>query len=114
MKAVVIHEHGDLDVLRIEEREKPTPRPDEVLIEVKAIGLNHLDTWVRRGVPGHTFPLPMIPGCDGAGVIVETGSLVDWLQVGDRVAIAPGLSCGHCPALRQRRRQQLPSIRHPG
>jgi NADPH:quinone reductase-like Zn-dependent oxidoreductase len=98
MKAVVIHEHGDLDVLRIEEREKPTPRADEVLIEVKAIGLNHLDTWVRRGVPGHTFPLPMIPGCDGAGVIAETGSLVDWLQVGDRVAIAPGLSCGHCPA----------------
>jgi len=98
MQAVVIHEHGDLDVLRLEERERPTPRADEVLVQVKAVGLNRLDTWVRRGVPGHTFPLPMIPGCDMSGVVVETGELVTHLEPGARILAAPGLSCGHCPA----------------
>ncbi len=96
MQAVVISEHGGTDVLRIEERERPSPGPDEVLVQVRAVGLNHLDTWVRRGVPGHEFPLPMIPGCDFSGVVAETGELVDWLHVGDRVLGSPGTSCGHC------------------
>ncbi len=98
MRAVVIREHGDTDVLRVEERPTPEPGPNDVLVDVKAVGLNHLDTWVRRGVPGHAFPLPMIPGCDGAGVVRAAGGLVDWLQPGDRVLFAPGISCGHCRA----------------
>lgn len=96
MQAVIIREHGDYDVLLLEELPDPTPRPDEVLVSVKAVGLNHLDTWVRRGVPGHTFPLPLIPGCDFAGEVVEVGSTVRGVSVGDRVLAAPGLSCGRC------------------
>lgn len=96
MRAVVVREHGDLDVLRIEESEPVAPGPHEVQVEVRASGLNHLDTWVRRGVPGHQFPLPMIPGCDGAGVISAVGAGVSALKPGDEVVLAPGLSCGIC------------------
>ena len=96
MQAVVIHEHGDLDVLRIEERPDPVCPADHVLVDVKAVGLNHLDTWVRRGVPGHEFPLPMIPGCDFAGVVCHVGEAVRGVSVGDRVLAAPGVSCGRC------------------
>jgi len=96
MKAVVIREHGDLDVLLLEEVPDPKPGPGEVLIDVKAVGLNHLDTWVRRGVPGHTFPLPMIPGCDFAGLVRAVGPGVRGVKAGDRVLAAPGFSCGRC------------------
>ncbi|RKY18247.1 MAG: alcohol dehydrogenase [Planctomycetota bacterium] len=96
MKAVVIAEHGGPEVLRMEQRPAPRPAPDEVLLDVKAVGLNHLDTWVRRGVPGHTFPLPLIPGCDFSGVVAEVGSCVRGVEVGQRVLVAPGVSCGRC------------------
>ncbi len=96
MKAVVIREHGGPEVLRLEDLPEPTPRADQVLVDVRAIGLNHLDTWVRRGVPGHSFPLPMIPGCDFAGVVLKVGDAVDSLVPGDRVLAAPGFSCGRC------------------
>ena len=92
MKAVVIHEHGDYDKLVFEDREVPEPGPGEVRIAVKAAGLNHLDTWVRRGVPGHAFPLPIVPGCDGAGVIDALGNGVTGLEPGQRVVIAPGVT----------------------
>jgi len=96
MKAVVIHEHGDVDKLRIEEVEDPSPAPDEVLVQVKAVALNHLDLWVRRGVPGQRMPLPMIPGCDIAGVVKKAGSFVKGVKTGDRVLVSPGVSCGRC------------------
>ena len=98
MQAVVIHEHGGPETLRLQEHPTPEPRADEVRIAVRAVGLNHLDTWVRRGVPGHRFPLPMVPGCDCAGVVDAVGELVTHLAPGDRVLAAPGISCGHCPA----------------
>ena len=98
MKAVVIHEHGDFDKLRIEEVETPVPAADEVLIQVKACALNHLDLWVRRGVPGQRMPLPMIPGSDIAGVVRKAGSFVKGVKTGDRVVVSPGLSCGRCSA----------------
>ena len=69
MRAVVVREHGGLEQLRFEERPVPEPGPGEVRVALRAIGLNHLDTWVRRGVPGHRFPLPIVPGSDGAGVV---------------------------------------------
>lgn len=81
MKAVVIREHGSFDKLLLEERPAPEPGPGEVRVRIKAAALNHLDTWVRRGIPGFRFPLPIIPGCDGAGV---TGD-------GEEVVLAPGL-----------------------
>ncbi|HZI92787.1 MAG TPA: zinc-binding dehydrogenase [Patescibacteria group bacterium] len=96
MKAVVIHEHGDVDKLRIEEVDTPSPAPDEVLIQVKACALNYLDLWVRKGVPGQRMPLPMIPGCDIAGVVKKAGSFVKGVKTGDRVVVAPGVSCGRC------------------
>lgn len=100
MQAVVVHEHGDLEQLRFEEVEIPKIAADEVLIEVKACGMNHLDIWVRRGVPGHTFPLPLIPGCDAAGIVKEVGAVVRHIKPGDRVVISPGVSCGVCQACR--------------
>ena len=98
MKAVVIREHGDLDVLRFEERPVPEPRAGEVLVRFRATGLNNLDTWVRRGVPGHRFPLPIVPGSDGSGVVEATGAGVDHVKAGDAVVLSPGVSCGFCPA----------------
>jgi len=91
MRAVVIRQHGGLEQLRFEERDLPEPGPGEVRLDLRAIGLNHLDVWVRRGVPGHTFPLPIVPGCDGAGVVAALGPGVRGLEVGERVLIAPGV-----------------------
>ncbi len=82
MKAVVIREHGSFDKLRVEERPPPVAGPGEVLVRVRAAGLNHLDTWVRRGIPGFAFPLPIIPGCDGAGTVDGTG---------EEVVLSPGI-----------------------
>lgn len=96
MKAVVIHEHGDVDKLQIEDVETPVPGPDEVLIQVKAVALNHLDLWVRKGVPGQRMPLPMIPGSDIAGVVKKAGTFVKGVKAGDRVVVSPGVSCGRC------------------
>jgi NADPH:quinone reductase-like Zn-dependent oxidoreductase len=90
MRAVVIREHGGYDRLRFEDRPTPEPGPGEVRVAVRAVGVNHLDAWVRRGVPGHTFPLPMVPGCDGAGVVDALGPGVTGHKAGDRVVLAPG------------------------
>lgn len=92
MKAVLVREHGGIDKLLIEDAPKPAIKPDEVLISVKAAGINHLDLWVRKGVPGHKFPLPMILGTDIAGVVAAKGELVDNVKIGDRVAVMPGFA----------------------
>lgn len=92
MKAVLVREHGGVDKLLIEDAPKPEIKPDEVLINVKAAGINHLDLWIRKGVPGHKFPLPMILGTDIAGVVAAKGELVDNVEVGDRVAVMPGFA----------------------
>jgi NADPH:quinone reductase-like Zn-dependent oxidoreductase len=96
MRCAVVREHGGLEKLVIEERPVPEPAADQVLLRVKAAGMNHLDVWVRRGVPGHTFPLPMILGCDFAGVVERAGSAVKNAKAGDEVCVAPGFSCGTC------------------
>ena len=72
---------------------------DEVLVRVRACGLNHLDLWVRNGVAGHRFPLPLIPGSEIAGEIEETGAARGRSRSRpDRSLVAPGVSCGICPA----------------
>ncbi|CAG0941166.1 alcohol dehydrogenase [Anaerolineae bacterium] len=96
MKALAFYEHGGSDKLQIVDLPKPTIGPDDVLINVKAISLNQLDLFVRRGAPVLKLPLPHIPGSDGAGVIAVVGANVKGLIVGQRVTINPGLSCGHC------------------
>ena len=74
----------------------PKPGPGEVRVDLHAASLNHLDIWVRRGVEGVRYPLPLIPGCDGAGVVAALGAGVDDLELGTRVLLAPGIACGHC------------------
>jgi NADPH:quinone reductase-like Zn-dependent oxidoreductase len=96
MKAILIREHGGVDKLTMTDLPDPTAGPGEAVVRVRAVALNHLDIWLRRGVPGHTFPLPMIPGSEVAGVI-ESVDDPRW-QAGDEVIVAPGYSCGLCVA----------------
>jgi len=98
MRCVVVREHGGLDRLQLEERAIPEPAAGEVRVRVRAIGLNHLDTWVRRGVPGHKFPLPLIPSSDASGVVDAVGPAVAGVAEGDEVVVLPGVSCGACQA----------------
>jgi NADPH:quinone reductase-like Zn-dependent oxidoreductase len=97
MKAIVIREHGGFERLEAAEVPEPLLAPGEAMVRVRAVALNHLDIWLRRGVAGHKFPLPMIPGSDVSGVVesVPAGSP---FAPGDEVIVAPGYSCGHCQA----------------
>lgn len=94
MKAVRIHEFGGPEVLRYEDVSDPQPRKDQVLVRVKACALNHLDIWVRKGLPG--VNLPHILGSDIAGEIVEVGEYITGFKVGQRVLLAPMHFCNHC------------------
>ena len=94
MKAIRIHEFGGPEVLRYEDVPDPKPRNDQVLVRVRACAMNHLDLWVRKGLPG--VNLPHIPGSDAAGEIVEVGEYVTGLKPGQRVLIAPMHFCNHC------------------
>jgi NADPH:quinone reductase-like Zn-dependent oxidoreductase len=96
MKAVVFHQHGGPEVLRYEDVPNPAPARGEVLIEVKATSINHLDIFIRRGIPGVQVSMPKIAGSDAAGLIRELGPDVAGLKVGQRVTINPGISCGRC------------------
>jgi NADPH:quinone reductase-like Zn-dependent oxidoreductase len=96
MKAVRFHTHGGPEVLVYEDVPDPKVGYGEILIEVKATSINHIDIFLRRGMPGVKVPLPKIEGCDAAGIIREVGPGVNDLQPGDRVTINPGISCGHC------------------
>lgn len=96
MRCVRVHEHGGPEALVHEEVPAPALPADGAIVRVKACGMNHLDIWVRKGVPGHKFPLPLIPGCDVAGVIEEVGEAVKGFSAGDEVIVSPGFSCGNC------------------
>jgi NADPH:quinone reductase-like Zn-dependent oxidoreductase len=92
VKAVRIHEDGGPEVLRYEEAPDPSPGPGEVLLSVRAASLNHLDVWLRRGLP--SVPKPRILGADGAGVVAALGEGVNGVSVGDAVVLNPGLEDG--------------------
>ncbi|MBI5299561.1 MAG: zinc-binding dehydrogenase [Deltaproteobacteria bacterium] len=96
MKAVCIHQHGGPEVLKYEDIPDPVCGSEDVLVQLKATSINHLDIWVRQGIPGWKVPLPIIPGSDGAGVVVGKGELIKDLAVGDKVLIIPNISCGNC------------------
>ena len=98
MKAVRFHQHGTPDVLKYEDAPEPSIRPNEVLVRVRACALNHLDLWVRRGIPGVPIPLPHIPGSDVSGEIAQIGADVTTVRVGQNVVLAPGVTCGKCAA----------------
>tara|TARA_Y100000588_G_C14265824_1_gene929808 strand:- start:136 stop:1164 length:1029 start_codon:yes stop_codon:yes gene_type:complete len=96
MKSVRIHEHGGSEVLRYEDAPEPKIGPNQVLVKVAACSLNHLDLFIRSGLPGLTLAMPHILGSDASGHVVEVGEVVGPIKVGDQVLIAPGLSCRYC------------------
>jgi NADPH:quinone reductase len=88
MKAIIVKEFGAADVLRFEERATPEPREDQVLVRLKAAGVNPVDTYIRSGVYAQKPDLPYTPGKDGAGIVEKTGAKVTKFKTGDRVLTA--------------------------
>ncbi|MCY0879757.1 MAG: zinc-binding dehydrogenase [Firmicutes bacterium] len=110
MKAIRIHEPGDISVLRYEEVETPEPGIGQVRVRLRAAGVNHRDIWVRQGLFG-PFSAPVIPGSDGAGEVDAIGPGVTRWTVGQKVVINPGLSCGMCRACLRGDQPACPSFR---
>jgi NADPH:quinone reductase-like Zn-dependent oxidoreductase len=98
VKAAVFTQHGGPEVLEYKEVAEPAIGVRDVLVRVHACSLNHLDLWVRGGLPNVPIPLPHIPGSDIAGEIAKIGSEVTNVRVGQKVVLAPGVTCGKCPA----------------
>lgn len=96
MKAIVYSEHGRPEVLRYTEVPTPEIGVGEILVRVRACALNHLDLWLRKGIPGMPVPLPHIPGSDIAGVVEKVGDKVTNVKPGQKVLLQPGISCGQC------------------
>jgi NADPH:quinone reductase-like Zn-dependent oxidoreductase len=96
MKAIAITGQGGMDKVRYMDVERPQIAPREVLIEARAVALNHLDIFVRNNLDSLKLATPHVAGADGAGVVAEVGAEVSRVQAGDRVLINPGLHCGVC------------------
>lgn len=97
MQAVQILAHGGPEVLELREIARPEPGPGEVLVRVTAVSVNHLDLWVRRGMPGFAVEFPRILGCDGTGVVEALGEGVEGPAPGTAVVLEPGYSSGTSP-----------------
>jgi len=95
-EAMVMRATGGPEVLARETIELPEPGPREVRVRVRAVALNHMDIWVRRGLPHLKYTWPYRLGCDIAGEVEEVGPGARGAKVGDRVLVSPGLSCGVC------------------
>lgn len=111
MNAVVLREHGGPEVLSYEAIAKPEPGPREVRVAVRAVAMNHLDLWVRRGNPAFHLEYPHRLGSEIAGVVDALGPGVDDLEIGEPVVINPGLSCGVCRACLSGRDNLCPRYR---
>ncbi len=98
MRAIVFDHHGGPEVLEPRELPEPPLRADEARLRVRACGINHLDLWVRRGLPGLAIEMPHVLGNDVVGEVLEVGALVRHVAAGARVLVLPTLSCGVCPA----------------
>lgn len=96
MKAIRYHRHGGPEVLQLDEISEPSLAEGQALLEVRAIGVNHLDIWLRKGLPGIKANLPRIPGADAAGVVREIRGPSAEIKPGDRALLNPGLTCGRC------------------
>ena len=99
--------YGGPEVLSAQTLPDPAPGPGEVLVRVRACALNHLDLWIRAGLP--VAKPPFVLGCDVAGEVAALGQGVDSVKVGARVAVHPGRCCGRCPACRDGREPDCPS-----
>jgi NADPH:quinone reductase-like Zn-dependent oxidoreductase len=98
VKAIQFRRHGGPEVLNYSDVPDPLVRPNGVVVRVRACALNHLDLWVRQGIPGVPIPLPHIPGSDVAGEVAQIGAEVSTVRVGQKVVLAPGVTCGRCAA----------------
>jgi NADPH:quinone reductase-like Zn-dependent oxidoreductase len=98
VKAVVFERFGGPEVLEFRDVPDPEPGSDEALIEVEACAINHLDLWVRTGLPGLEIEMPHVLGNDVAGTVSWVGPAVRHVRPGDKVLVLPTLSCGVCPA----------------
>lgn len=96
MKAVGFGRHGGTEQLEMLELPQPDPGPSEVVLQVKAAALNHVDLFVLRGMPGQNLSLPHVGGADIAGVVAGLGEGVTGFEIGQRVVVNPTLSCGEC------------------
>ncbi len=96
MKAVVLHEHGGPEVLKLEELPDPSAGAGQVVVRIRACALNRLDIWCRKGLANLHLEYPHILGNDIAGVVAQVGAGVDSAWVGRAVLVSPGLSCGRC------------------
>jgi len=92
MRAVHVTRHGGPEVLELVDLPVPEPGPGEVRVRVAAISLNHLDLWVRRGMPGVEIPMPHVPGCDGTGTVDALGPGTEGFAKGDHVLLQPGFT----------------------
>lgn len=95
MRAAIFHEHGGPEKVAVEEVPTPRPGPGEILVQVRAAAMNHLDLWIRRGLPIDTT-MPHIGGSDIAGSVAELGPGAEGMAPGERVLVNPTLSCGRC------------------
>ncbi|MFT4885064.1 MAG: NADPH:quinone reductase-like Zn-dependent oxidoreductase [Natronomonas sp.] len=100
MKAIFYEEHGSADVLEYGDFPDPEIGSEEVLVDIKAGGLNHLDVWTRKGMPSPE-EMPHIQGSDGAGVVADVGEDVTRFEEGDRVVVDPNVFCGKCEFCRK-------------
>jgi NADPH:quinone reductase-like Zn-dependent oxidoreductase len=109
MKAAVIRKHGGIDVIAVEDVPEPKPGAGEVLVDVRAAALNHLDIWVRRGGRAELKGAHVL-GSDGAGVVSAFGPSVHGVETGQEVVIHAGLSCGCCEQCRAGQQSLCPSF----
>ncbi len=98
MKAVILERFGGPETLALADLPDPVPGPGEVLLRVRACALNHLDLWVRGGIPAYKIRLPHVLGCDVAGEVAALGPGVEGIALASRFAVSPGRSCGRCEA----------------
>ena len=96
MRAVTLREHGGPEVLHVEELPDPHPGPGEVRVRVAAVAMNHVDLWVRKGLPHLKLHYPFLLGADVAGTVDELGAGVSGVKAGDEIVVNPGHSCGRC------------------
>lgn len=96
MQAVTIRAHGGPEVLNLEELPEPTPQAGEVRIRVEAVAVNHIDLWVRKGLPHLKHVYPFLLGADVTGVVDTVGAGVTGWMAGDPVVVNPVHSCGRC------------------
>ncbi|MBO0867351.1 MAG: zinc-binding dehydrogenase [Micromonosporaceae bacterium] len=115
MRAVVMREFGDPDVLHVEQVPDPVPAAGEALVRVHAVTVNQtLDLKVRAAGQVRGTTLPHVLGVDPTGVVVDVAADVTGTRVGDRVAVLPHLRCGRCEFCTSGREQQCPNSRHIG